>query len=432
MDTEDAPSFWDPENYQWEVREDSPIAEWTHRDGYEDQWELIAQHMADGGEVGTAPFPSLRKYAAFIHRPTVEGIRQARIDAALLIGTGSYDPHLVLEEFAKRHREEEAREAEIDPGEFSRPADWDTTRIHTTVTRLFTDSVVFSVSGERFAPALQASSLVPFHGRLHLLGHADIDTGIDLDGEYKVDLVDSGRGGPGSVAGVLRLIWGSEAAVVGAIPCGRVTGWASCSGLGPAGASREIRQIAGELPVTEGMATLTTRSGQSVWFPGGSEVFLAVDKDRTPVGIILDTSDITGFYWYDDVLEEGFATEWPPDAREFNPEIDEEGSNPNVTLTPPPEKEELSVEELLADDSAIEEFTGEPIEMTELGVAHGEAAGYTRKRVETLWTLTLADGEHRAIIANTATEALEQFTEACPDDIVVNIKKHHSRWVWEF
>lgn len=89
VDAESSPDFWDPENYPWEVGEDSPIAESTHEEGYEGQWELIARHVADGGVVDTAPYPSLRKYAAFIHRPIVEGIRRARVDAALLIGSGS-------------------------------------------------------------------------------------------------------------------------------------------------------------------------------------------------------------------------------------------------------------------------------------------------------------------------------------------------------
>lgn len=344
----------------------------------------------------------------------------------------------MLEEFAKRHREEEARDAEIDPGEFKRPADWDSARIHTTVTRLFTDPAVFTVYGERFTPRQQASFLMPFHGRLHLVGHTDIDTGIDLDGEYKVDSVDSGRGGPGgAVPGVLRLLWGSEASMVGAIPCGWVRGRVTCAGFGPARASREIRQIEGKLPVTGGVARLTTESGTSVWFPssepdGYFDVFLAVDTDRTPVGIILDTSDITQFWWYDDVLEEGFLTEWPADAREFDPEIDEGGTNPNVTLTPPREKEELSVEQLLADDSETEEFTGEPEPITELGLAHGAGAGYTRKRVETSWILTTADGEQRISMGDTATEALDQWGGGSPDDVVVNIKKHYARWVWDF
>lgn len=436
MNSTDGPDFWDPENYPWQVGKDSLAAEWNHTDGYEDQWEVIAQYVADGGEVETAPYPSLRKYAAFVHRPVVEGFRQARIDAALLAEAGTYDPKLILEAFAERHREEDARDAEIQPGEFERPANWDTARVHTTMTRLFTDSVVFSVCGDRFEPTPQATRLVPMHGRLHLLGHADIDTGIDLDGEYKVDLVDAGWGGPGPGASVLRLVWGSEASIVGAIPSGWIKGFISCGGLGPAGASREARQVAGELPVATGLATLTTESGMSVWLPGSDRyghftVFLAVDKDRTPVGVILDTTDITQFSWYDYVLDEGFTTDWPPDAREFDPETDIEGINPNVALTPPPEKEVWSVEKMLADDSTTEEFTGEPYPGTELGQAYGEAQGLRHQRVETMWTLTNADGEHIVVIADTATEALDRIKNEAPDEIIINIKKRWARWVWD-
>lgn len=429
---------WDAEDHPWEIGEQSPLAQWARTAGYDDQWELIAAHVANGDNIETAPRPSMRKYETRIHRPTLEGIRQARLDAADLIQEELFDPLSIMQEFANRRKDQEARDAEVEPGEFQRPVDWSTARIHTTVTRLFTDPLVHSVDGSRFHPFLCASTLVPFHGRLHLGGHADIDTGIELDGHYKVDLFDAGSEGPGSGDPVLRVMWGSEDVVVGAILCGWLEGWSVGGGFGPSGASREIRDIAGELPDPQQLAVLTTNSGTSAWClasaaDGFFDVFLVVDKDRNPVGAILDSSKITQFAWYDPVEDEPYSSDWPIDAREFDAETDTEGVNPNVTTTAPPAEEKVwSVEHLLADDSAVPTHSEEPLDFRSFKSSHlAEPLDHDGMRIETQYLLTTARGEHIMSIADDELHAIEKTKSSYPDDHIVNIKVHSRRWVWD-
>src|SRR5690606_17015736 len=179
--------------------------------------------------------------------------------------------------------------------------------------------------GEEFTPTIVSSKTLTLRGRLHLCGHQDIDTGIDLDGTYQVDLVEAGSGLPGSGDPVMRLLWGPEDSIVGAVECGRLTAWAKAGGFGPAGSSKQARQAFGEFPLPGELAAIETESGVSMWcFVGGYgspfSVFLAVDRHRSPVGILLNNTNLSSFYWFEeeDGEPESKSSEWPPDAREFD------------------------------------------------------------------------------------------------------------------
>lgn len=330
--------FYNPENHPWQVGQGSPADEQHRTDGYDDQWSLIAEHIAAGGSVETAPRPSLRKYLDPFLRPTLVGIQQARTDAAGLIDAGLYDVDSILADIANANAEEEARDAGIDAGHFTLPDLLESARLHTTITNLFTDRFVYDVVGEEFTPTVIASKCLTLRGRLHLCGQRDIDTGIDLDGDYQVDLVEAGSGLPGPGDPVMRLLWGPESSILGAIHCGRVTDFGKSGGFGPAGASRDFRQAFSEAPNRGEIALINTASGTSAWcmtggYGGPFDVFLLVDRDRKPVGIVLDDSGITTYSWYEELDGEPEAqtSPWPEDAREFNILTDKRGFNPNVS-----------------------------------------------------------------------------------------------------
>lgn len=332
----DSSDFWNPENHPWRVGQGSPLHEWTRDEGYEDQRALVAEHVAAGGEVETAAYPDMRRYANHVFRPALEGIRQARVDAKDLMRAGLYDAESILDEVRAERAKQEQAHAQVDGGMFVVPDDLASSRLHTTVTRLFTDPVVYNVSGESYTPRFLTGHIVPLRGRLHLVAHRDIDTGIDLDGEYKVDLIDAGMGGPGVEDPVMRLLWGPESAVAGAVHCGVLRTWSRMGGLGPPGTSRQIRDRLAELGSPDELSVISVAAGTSVWcwgpVEGWFDVLLVVDDDRKPLGIILDSSPVTHFSWYEeeDGEPEVKVSEWPSAAREFSVLTDDPGINPNV------------------------------------------------------------------------------------------------------
>lgn len=107
-------------------------------------------------------------------------------------------------------------------------------------------------------------------------------------------------------------------------------------GFGPAGTSRQVRDRFAQLGGPGQLSVITMAAGTSVWcwgpVEGWFDVFLVVDDERKPLGIILDSSPVSHFSWYEveDGEPEVRVAEWPSDAREFNVLTDRPGFNPNV------------------------------------------------------------------------------------------------------
>lgn len=75
-----------------------------------------------------------------------------------------------------------------------------------------------------------------------------------------------------------------------------------------------------------------------VWTHSGDpwRIFVAVDVQRRPVGLIFDTSYVSNYYWAeldpDDDEDDSIidvTSEWPEGAKEFDPMVDAPGLNPN-------------------------------------------------------------------------------------------------------
>lgn len=339
MTEQQARSPWDPESYPWQIVEGFPLATWALEDGHQQQWRLLAGHQVSGEPLETAPYPDLRNVDTRKLRPFVEGVRQARLDAAELMQAGVFDGQEILREFAledaEREREQEEYEQKVGYGNFERPADWQAVRVHTTITRLFTDQAVHNVTGEAYEPELSHGMLATFSGPVKLLGLGEFDLGISLQGEHRVDLIDAAVNEPGSGVMCMRLLWGPESSVVGAIDCGSINAYGKWVGLGPDGAAREFRSDDVPVGAPGRITTADTPAGTSYWFASGPSsgqygIYLAVNAEREPVGVILDSSGVTGYYWY--TGEDTEYSDWPVDAREFDVSTDTELLNPNVPV----------------------------------------------------------------------------------------------------
>lgn len=330
---------WDPDTYPWHVQPGFPVSERAFGEGHRRQLRLLAEHRVLGGSIDTGPRPELKNVDTRVLRPFLEGVRQARWDAATMGDAGTFDGEQFLRDLAEEdeelEREQEERDLSIGPGHFAQPADWSVARLHTTVTRLFTDRVVHDVTGEGFEPRLEHGMLGSFSGPVMLLGRGELDLGVTLDGDYRIDLINAATNEGGSGVETLRLLWGAESSIVGAVYCGELNGYGKWVGVGPAGAAREFRSD--DVPAgPAGRITIAdTPSGNSYWFAsgpstGGYSIYLAVDSEHEPVGMILDSSGVAVYYWFgrDDVQ----YTEWPHDAREFDVRTDTLGFNPNIPL----------------------------------------------------------------------------------------------------
>lgn len=321
---------YDPESYPAEAKFSAQL--WAFEDGFNEQWRLLAHHVADGGDVSTVPYPDLGHFDPRFPRSAVEGIQQARADASQMMAEGVYDAAGIvrtLEQEALERRRLREAEALVDGGEYDPPTDVGAVRLHTTVTRLFTDAVVHDVIGFPYEPVHVATKYLRLHGPVYLLGHGEIDLGLSLEGDYRIDVVNADSTAPGSGALTLRFVWGDPSTIVGAVSAGVVRGPNRWVGLGHAGASHLIHEegyriyhgnLSDRLPVI-----YDERFGSSAWFwsaSGGYPVFLAVDADGQPVGLILDSSGITNYYYLDED-DEVVSDPWPDDAREFDPERDE-------------------------------------------------------------------------------------------------------------
>ncbi|MGD8201353.1 hypothetical protein ACQE98_11890 [Ornithinimicrobium sp. W1679] len=335
---------WDPEGYPpWAG---SPLTmEQPLEDGHRKQWRLLAEHHTAGGRIDDAPRPDLKTVELRRLRPFLEGVRQARADALEMERAGIFDSREILREFAREDAagdvEEDLQDQFYGFGHFERPADWAGARLHTTVTRLFTDDVVHDVVGEEYEPVLRHGMLVSLSGPVMLLGRGELDPGLTLEGDFRLDLIDGATNQAGSGLMCLRLLWGAEASIVGAIHCGQLEGYGKWVGIGPPGAAKQFRSDEVRLGVPGRITTVDTASGTSYWFASGPSmgsygIYVTVDRDRTPVGVILDSSGVSSYYWYGrDDME---YAEWPLDAREFDVDRDLPGLNPNV---PVDEQEDL-------------------------------------------------------------------------------------------
>ncbi|GAA4873433.1 hypothetical protein [Serinicoccus chungangensis] len=321
---------YDPESYPPEEKWTAQMS--TFRSGFSEQWRLLARHGAEDGDLNTAPYPDLDHFDSRFPRSAVEGIQQARQDASEMDSAGVYDPAGILTtldaEAGERRRMREFQ-ALVDGGEFTPPADPGSVRLHTTVTRLFTEDLVHDAAGLPNKPLHVVTKHLHLDGPIYLLGHGEIDLGMTLHGDYRIDVVNADSEGPGNGALTLRFVWGDPSTIVGAVEAGVVRGPNRWVGIGPAGASHLIHEeghriyhgaAPGRLPIVE-----DERFGASAWFwsaSGGYPIFLAVDADFQPVGLILDSSGIANYYYFDED-DEALYEPWPDGAREFDPERDE-------------------------------------------------------------------------------------------------------------
>jgi hypothetical protein len=152
---------------------------------------------------------------------------------------------------------------------------------------------------------------------------------MTLHGNYRIDVVNADSTGPGSGVLTLRFVWGDPSTIVGAVEAGVVRGPNRWVGIGHAGASHLIHEeghriyrtdISDRLPIVE-----DERFGASAWLwsaSGGYPIFLALDANFEPVGLILDSSGIASYYYFDED-DEAVYEPWPEGAREFDPERDE-------------------------------------------------------------------------------------------------------------
>ncbi|MGD8201345.1 hypothetical protein ACQE98_11850 [Ornithinimicrobium sp. W1679] len=321
---------YDPESYPAEAKFSAQL--WAFEDGFNEQWRLLAHHAAGGGDLDTAPYPELDHFDSRFPRSGVEGIQQARRDAAEMASAGVYDPEgtlATLDAEADQRRKLREAQALVDGGEFTPPADPGSVRLHTTVTRLFTEDLVHDAAGWANEPLHVVTKHLHLDGPVYLLGHGEIDLGMTLRGDYRIDVVNADSAGPGSGVLTLRFVWGDPSTIVGAVEAGVVRGPNRWVGIGHAGASHLIHEeghriyrsdVSDRLPIVE-----DERFGASAWFwsaSGGYPIFLAVDADLRPVGLILDSSGITNYYYCNED-DEAIYGPWPDDGREFDPERDE-------------------------------------------------------------------------------------------------------------
>lgn len=300
---------YDPRGYPWKVHPDSVLGEASIRWGFEAQWRVQAGHLAGGGPVNTLPWLDLSAFETRYLRGVLEGAQQARDECRTRVQVGLYDAAAVLEEISRvdeeRKAEEAAADAAIPVGEFTLPDDLRQAELYTRVPRLFTDTHVEDPQGFPFHPKVVGGELVTLRGRLHVVGHGELDLGIDLDGEYLVDLVDADVRAPGTGIPVMRLVWRPSAAPVGAVRVGKVTGWRhSWVGFGPQGASSIPRTRFDDLPYPQQLSVIETDHGTSVWCYSGSSIswfdlFLLVDADYQALGMVLDGSGVEEI-WEDD------------------------------------------------------------------------------------------------------------------------------------
>ncbi|AXH95514.1 hypothetical protein [Ornithinimicrobium avium] len=324
------PDPYDPESYPPE--EMFPAQTSAFEDGFTEQWRLLAQHLASGGDFSTAPRPDLDRFSAQFPRSAVEGIQQARHDAAEMISAGVYDADGIvrtLHSEDEEHRKLREARALVDGGEFSPPADPAAVRLHTTITRLFTQDVVHDAAGLPYKPIHIVSKHLRLDGPVFLLGHGEVDLGMSLKGDFCLDVVDADPDSPGSGVLTLRFLWGDPSTIVGAVEAGEIRGPNRWVGIGHAGASHLILEEGHRIYHVDTSDSLPLvhdeRFGSSAWFwsaSGGYPIFLAIDANGQPVGLILDSSGITNYYYFDDEDEAVFEP-WPEGAREFDPQRDE-------------------------------------------------------------------------------------------------------------
>lgn len=333
---------YDPGSYPEPPTDEEPAQRHlSEEEGYLRQARLLAEHVQGGGAPVAAPYPELQGLPPRYLKDLVSGMRRARAEAEELVADGTYDPTAVLGYLADIDQQQAAnrdRLRSLDRG-YQPPADPSAARLHTTVTRLFTDEIVHDVCGVPFRPSRLTSRPVRLEGRVNILGAREHDLGRELQGEYQVDVVDADAHGPASGALAVRLLWDDRAQIAGAVEAGRVIGGGGWLGIGEAGASQQYWQDCYRMKVSEPEAGLHVFQdgafGNSVWFwsaegQGGYRVFLVVDEQRRPVGVILDTSGIANFYW-DDGDELNFGP-WPSGQREFDPTRDRPGCPPDFVL----------------------------------------------------------------------------------------------------
>lgn len=199
MSQEQSHDPYDPESYPPEEKYE--IQHQAFEDGFTSQWMLLAQHVARGGDSRTAPYPDLDLFNPRYPRSAVEGIQQARQDAADMIDAGAYDAAGILETLAaeegERRQLRDAR-ALVDQGHFRFPVDFARSRLHTTVTRFFTDDLVHDAAGMPYEPMHVTAKQLPLDGPVFLLGYGELNLDLSLKGTYRIDVVDAASNEPGS------------------------------------------------------------------------------------------------------------------------------------------------------------------------------------------------------------------------------------------
>lgn len=190
MENDQLKDPYDPESYPPEEKWPAQMSAFSS--GFNEQWRLLARRVAEGGDVSTAPYPDLDHLDSRFPRSAVEGIQQARRDAAEMTSEGVYDPTGILETLdseAEERRTLREVQALVDGGEFTPPADPRSVRLHTTVTRLFTEDLVHDAAGWPNEPRHIVTKHLRLDGPVYLLGHGEIDLEMTLHGDYRINVV---------------------------------------------------------------------------------------------------------------------------------------------------------------------------------------------------------------------------------------------------
>lgn len=336
---------YDPESYP--VKGGFPSHWQLWQDGFAFQWLMLAEHVVDGGDLEAAPYPALDRFDPRFPRSVVEGIQQARFDAADMQRAGVYDAHGILQTL--RAEEEERRVMEsaralVEGGEYTPPTNPSSVRLHTAVTRLFSDDVVHDVVGMEYKTEHRDTHLLNLEGPLTLYGLREMDLGVRHEGTLRIDVVNGDAGGAGTGVPALRLLWGDPSTIVGAIEAGRIAGPNRWVGIGRPGGSEIFRQESHRVTNLRGALRVVDdeRHGETAWLwnaHGGYAIFQVVNAEFEPVGIILDTTGISDFYYFDKE-EDAVYIPWPEGAREFHPNRDEPGCPPGFEPPAAPAQEQ--------------------------------------------------------------------------------------------
>lgn len=286
---------WDAD---WEPAPDSPMAEWIRLDWYEAQEEWLAQHLASGGSVDDIELLHLDVEHPGMLRSAREGALRAIRDVREGLARGTYDAEAALARCRARAVERAATEivnaAAISPGQYVPPTVLTLEDVNPSVAQLFVPEPFIFPRDGLAEPEILDEVEVSLRGRLVARGHGVVDLDITVDGPCRVTLADFDHN---ERCYAMRLMW-RHAEVLGGVRAGWLTryeniGWA----LTTAEAAEVEPPPYRDWPTERELFVVDTDAGPVVWFQRGSDpaepdIYLLVDTDLRPCGVVLDTTAV--------------------------------------------------------------------------------------------------------------------------------------------